>query len=318
MRKLILVLSLIFVSLLTWAPLAYAADLVVKIEEPKSPTNKHDFKLGFVALDVQGRAVSVDCYFKKPSGSFSLFETKSLAPGGDSDYCQVTPSQISERGTYNFYVTAKAGADSTTSSTVSVEFDDVAPGTPTNYSKEQQPDACSFKVKFKTADDGGETSRVELYRSENQSFAADASTHVASLSIGSNQNGEFYTTLPDCTKTYFFAIRAFDGHGNGSGVVGDTGTAVTTPPTEAEEETTAIPVDDSQVSRAPQDTGEKILGEKVDGDEEAEETPPSIAGDKTAAEIAGKFPWTKVFIGIVMAGAFLGVLIFFLRHSDEN
>lgn len=277
MRKFILA---ILAFMILGASEALAAGLTVKVEVPGSPTNKRDFRLGFVALDIQNRSVAVDCYFRKPGGSYVKWETKSLPAGGDSDYCQVDSGEISERGTYDFYVVATAGGETVTSDTVSVEYDDVGPGTPVSYSKEPQPDGCSYKIKFKTADDSGETARVELYRSENPSFGVDGGSRIASQGIGSNLEGEFYTSLPDCGKKYYFAIRAFDGHGNGSGVIGDIDGVVTV--TEGGEVTGAIPVGESMVSQAG---GQGAVGGQVLGEEEDGEGEVTVSGEAASDEV---------------------------------
>lgn len=133
---------------------------------------------------------------------------------------------MSTAGTYGFYVTATAGSVTETSSTVNVEYKTDVPSTPGNYNKEQLG-SCQYKISFKTADDGGKTSRVEAYRSDQTSFTAEDSTRVGTVWIGSNMDGSFIDTVPDCGKGYYYVIRAFDGAGNGSGVTGDSVTKVT-------------------------------------------------------------------------------------------
>jgi len=81
---------------------------------------------------------------------------------------------------------------------------------------------------FRTADDGGKTTRVEVYRSENTSFTADSGSRRTTISIGSNQNGSYNDIVGDCNKTYFYVLRAFDSADNGSGLVGDSVTVTTT------------------------------------------------------------------------------------------
>lgn len=200
----------------------YASELSVNIETPFSSTNKKDFYIGFVALDIKNRPITVKCFAKRPGESFVQFDsTKNLQNGGTSDNCHVTDGVVAGVGTYQFFVTATADSSTQNSATVSVNFDDLAPGVPINYFRQTQPDGCSYKISFRSANDGGETVKVVLYRTDTLPFTADNSTKIQEIGIGSDQDGSFFATKSDCSKTYYFALRAFDSHGNGSGLVGD-------------------------------------------------------------------------------------------------
>ncbi len=199
------------------------ASTSVRLEQPKSPTNQSSFDLTFVALDTDDNAISVQCFKKGPSdGSFSQFgSTISLSAGGNTDTCPVDSSVLNQQGTYAFYVTANNGSSTISSDTVTVDFNNSSgPGTPSDYSKDH-PSSCEYKISFKSADDSGKTVKVELYRSDSTSFNIDSGSRVQSMAIGSNTTGTFTDNVPDCSKSYYYAIRAFDSAGNGSGVVGD-------------------------------------------------------------------------------------------------
>lgn len=101
------------------------------------------------------------------------------------------------------------------------------PTTPGSYSK-TKVSSCQYKISFKTASDNGKTSRVEIYRSDATSFNLDGSSRVANINIGSNQDGSFEESVPDCNKTWYYVLRAFDSLGNASGIVGDSVTTVST------------------------------------------------------------------------------------------
>ncbi|MDO8498850.1 MAG: hypothetical protein Q7S44_03630 [bacterium] len=257
LKRFIETISLLFASLFI-TQLAYAANLSLRVEQPKTPTNQSSFNITFVALDLQNNPITVKCYKKGPSDSdFTQFGSDiNLIAGGDTDSCQVDSSILSAEGSYIFQVKATDGSEDAQKE-VTVEYKTSGPDTPVSYSKEQT--ACQYKIKFKTADDGGKTSKVEVYRSENTNFTADGSTRVATVWIGSNQEG---SSLVDgeCGKTYYFAIRAFDGAGNGSGIIGDsetkivTTTVVNTTPTPG---AGAIPISESSLSQG------EILGEEA-------------------------------------------------------
>ncbi|MFC1649194.1 hypothetical protein ACFL2C_00590 [Patescibacteria group bacterium] len=263
--KILLLTAAVYLGLAT--AVNAAGSLLVRIEEPGSPVGTKNFQVDFVASDIEGRTIGVECYVKKPGGSFVVFDSKSLPAGGSSGVCQVTESHMGGVGTHDFYIKATAGSDVVTSSTVSVDFDDASPGTPSNYSRETIS-SCQYRVKFRTASDGGVTTKVVLYRSDTTPYTADNGTKVGDIGIGSDQNGEIINTVPDCTKTYYYSIRAFSSSGIGSGITGDPdATTFTEPTTETGEAGSgAIPTEDSQVT---EDTG-KILGDTTDDDPEGD------------------------------------------------
>lgn len=230
MRKTFAIITTILAGLMLTGSVFAATNVSVQMEQPKTPTNINELKLTVVTLDRLGRSVTVKCYKKGPSdGGFIQFGSDIVITpnGGNSVTCDTNSSIITNEGTYAFQATADAGDGAVTSNTVSVLYSTSGPGTPINYSKETA-NSCDYKIKFRTADDGGKTVKVEVYRSENTSFGLDAGTRVDTLSLGSNTDGQSITTKPNCSKTYFFAVRAFDINGNGSGSIGDVEVHTTT------------------------------------------------------------------------------------------
>jgi hypothetical protein len=189
------------------------AEMTVSMEQPESAVQTTNFKVGFVALDISERTLTVKCY-----ANGVLYDTHTTIAGGSSGDCQVNSTAMPTEGTYDFYVTAEAEeAPLVTSNHESVTFVSGGPGKPHNY--ERDDSACRDKITFRTDDDGGRTVGVEVYRSTNKTFTAD--TPVATLAIGSNTNGEIVVFPPDCNEDYYYAIRAVDASGFGSGFVGD-------------------------------------------------------------------------------------------------
>ncbi len=227
MRKLlsyfILVISTLFITQAT-----FAAGLSIRLEQPKTPTNQTEFDITFVTLDLTGRDVTVKCYKKGPTDSdFVAFgTTQTFADGGNTGVCPVTSSILNAKGTYTFKATATADAE-TVEDSVSLAYNNEGPGDPTGYLKERV-NTCDYKIKFHSADDGGKTVKIEVYRSENKTFTADSGSRVDTIILGSNTDGQSITTPPTCSKEYYFAIRAFDSAGNGSNIVGDSEITVTT------------------------------------------------------------------------------------------
>jgi len=198
----------------------FAENLTVRLGQPKSPTNQNNFKLTFVALDIDGGDITVRCYKKSPSDSnFIKFDSdKPLIPGGNTDSCQVDSNIVNNSGTYSF----KVIANSKESNVVSVNYNTAGPSNPGSYSKEKI-NSCEYRIKFRTADDG-KTTKVELFRSDTLSISIDSGHKVASQNIGPNQEGQFVIGSPDCNKEYYFALRSVDGSDNASGIVGDSST----------------------------------------------------------------------------------------------
>jgi hypothetical protein len=259
MRSLGVLLAFAFITGFLITGKTFAADLDIRLEDQTSPTGQDNFKLSFTTLDILGRDVQVKCYKKAPTETdFVQFDgTKSLPGGGGSGACSVDQSIVNQQGTYQFYTIAQAGADEQTSEVISVDYDtEAGPGTPVSYDKSKS--GCTYTISFKTADDEGETARVELYRSEDTDFPIDAGTRVASTDIGSNDTAEFEDTPGDCGKEYYYAIRAFDTAGNASGVVGDTIINVTTITTTTTDGGTTDNATTEQADTGTGDTGGAI------------------------------------------------------------
>lgn len=201
----------------------------VRLGKPKSPTNQNYLKLTYVALDSDNREITVKCFKKGPSESiFSQFDSaKTMIPGGNTDTCLVDSNILNTQGDYSFYVTGEIGSELVKSNEVSLTYNTQAPGEPGDYSKEKI-NSCDYRIKFKTSADNGKTIKVQLFRSDTFSIAVDGNNVIASQNIGSNQNGEFVNTVPDCNKNYYYVIRSVDSSDNVSGTVGDSFTTTTT------------------------------------------------------------------------------------------
>lgn len=209
-------------SLLITGQVYAAKQVTVRVSQPKSPTNQTSFDLKFVALDLQGRTITVKCLKQGPTdGGFTQFGSdQSFAGGGNSGLCSV--SGMGEQGTYTFKVESKAGdgvGDNFDDETTSVVYDSTGPGDVKDYNKSKN--ACEYKIHFKTADDAGHTVKVELYRSDTVPFDANSGSRIQTIAVGSNETKDTTDTPPDCSKSYYYAARAFDSAGNGSALVGD-------------------------------------------------------------------------------------------------
>lgn len=283
-------------------------NISVQIETPKSPSDTGIFKIGFVALDIQGRNLTVKC-FKAPSDVIP--DDFVVHAGGNSGNCLVNLPD----GTYNFFVEAYDPSNSSNfgqSGTVTVEINTGVPGTPLNYDR----DGDSCNLTFTTANDGL-TSKVELYRSIHDTFTADASTFATEVAIGPNLPGSLTDPLGNCGD-YFYAIRAVSAAGIGSDFVGDEDINVetTTNTTTTTNETIirtggAIPVTG----------GGAVAGENVGGTEEGgTQTEQGVQGaESEAGQVAGEglFSGNGKYwlLGILAA---LGLIYYAYRRSKRK
>lgn len=233
MLKKFIVLTIAVCMGLAMTDSVYAAKNVsVRIQQPKSPINQDNFSVGFAALDLQGRTVTVKCFQKGPSdGGFSQFgPTQTFTDGGNSGTCTVDNSVVNDgEGTYALRVVATAGdgtGDNYDEETATVTFDTSGPGDLRDYSK-NKTNACEYTIHFKTANDSGATVKAELYRSDAVPFNADGGSRIQVISIGSDEAKDVTDTPPDCGKTYYYAVRAFDAAGNGSALIGDNVSTIT-------------------------------------------------------------------------------------------
>jgi len=201
----------------------FAGALSVRIEQPKTPTNQNSFDVVFVTLDFnKTEDITVTCWKQGPGeATFTQFGSpQTFTGGGNTGVCPITSSIFTTKGDYAIKAIATSTGGETTEDSAVVTYNNEGPGDPTGYSKERT-NVCDYKIKFHTADDGGKTTKVEIYRSENKSFGVDSGSRVDTITIGSNTDGQSITTPPSCSKDYYFGIRAFDSAGNGSNVVGD-------------------------------------------------------------------------------------------------
>lgn len=307
---------------------AWAATLSVQIETPEAVMATPNFKIGFVTLDVLGRALTVECYKDADAVPYASY-TLASAFGGNSGNCQVDSSVLSVDGTYEFFVRAIAsdeGSETVESTHVMVTLATSAPGTPHSYDRNDT--ACQNIITFTTADDGGKTVKVELFHSFSTTFTADASTKVAEQAIGSNVAGSFTQPAPECSNDTFYALRAVDAFGHGSSFVGDkdvhvdtrtvqiTRTTAATLPGGTATSSGAIPVANDGAGAAVQGattSDEEVAGAQSQGGEGA------VLGEATeesASSVAGASSWMKEHPWLAALAAFVGLMLGYYAYQS--
>jgi hypothetical protein len=200
---------------------SYAQDLsMIKLEQPESPTRSTQIKATYVAYDISGAELDVQCMVK-PVASATFTSVLVADKTASSSFCEIDYALIPTDGIYDIKV--QNGA---VSSTVQVEIDRTAPPAPT-YLK-LTPETCKNRIDFTTLVDKDIKTTIDIFRGESTTFVAGPLTILESVEVNSGASGSSAVfTSPDCSKTYYYAIQAVDSVGNRSGFVGDVGTNVT-------------------------------------------------------------------------------------------
>lgn len=306
---------------------ANAAGLAVKMEEPEAIVNDANFKIGFVALDIEGRTLDVRCYRE---GDGLPFEVVSVPAGGSSGNCQINSTIMPADGDYAFYVdvvTTSGAPENKESTHYSVKLMTTTPGVPHDYDRNDA--SCMNTITFITAADSGKTVKVELFRSLATTFTADAGTKVAELAIGSDTAGSFSLPAPGCSNDSFYALRAVDAYGFTSAFVGDkdrnvdTHTVTNTKTTTIPGTTTttgAIPVTSSAgAAGGAEGTEGAVQGVETTEPETGEEGIGSVLGDTVAegetegGSFLNRHPWYSLLIILVVLG-----IIYYVYHKRRN
>ena len=279
------------------------SDILIRMEKPKAAANG-GFVIDFVVLDTAATAdISAQCQVQKPGASdFLTFSTIEIQKGGDSGQCSVGSGELSDQGAYVFRVKA----DGTTGAEYTVEYDATMPGRPKYIEKDEKND-CLNEVTFRTAADGGQTVRVELYRADDDSYIADATTRIADISIGSDVKYVYTDALSggNCDRDFRYSVRAFDEAGNVSPIR-------TEEVTETEKVTryedvaagvtgsvTLTPGVASEAGSALEGTGNGSEETEVIGEVAGQET--GVEGVVEGAETAQG--GSKIWIWVIIAGA---------------
>jgi uncharacterized repeat protein (TIGR01451 family) len=286
------VVAILMFGVLSMGQAKAAENIVVRMEDPKSPAIE-TFSITFVVMDlVGGRDISYDCYNNTPSdsGTYNIFDYGTIkTSGGNSAVCDVTDSVLNDNGDYSFYVVVKEeeSEDEAPSNIALVTYDSEGPGKPKYIEKDKKSD-CKNEITLKTSNDGGETSYVEVYKDTDKEFTVGDGNRIKTITLGSDEkysfNDEFFGS--DCGKKYYYAVRAFDTSGNASSVRSEEITETTTKTIEGStEETQGALSSEGQVLG----TGGSADGVKVvlEGSSTGSEEEGSVLGEETTESTQG-------------------------------
>lgn len=208
----IIVAWLIFLGLGTQVQ----AQLVVRLNQPTSPTRASQLELGYTALTTSGEQITASCLVRMPGqDSYTTFATSQLKVGGNSGVCNYP---LTNQGEYFFQVRTVTASATTTSNTVSVVYQTNNPDRIENFSQ-SRADGCGYHIKFKTPGDNRVT-KIEIYRSDKREFSTGEANKVHERAVTTNQEVEFTDTTAECGKDFYYAVRTLDGAGNASDLVG--------------------------------------------------------------------------------------------------
>ncbi len=278
-----------------------ASSLAVRIEQPEALSNDNTIKVGFVALDLEGRDVSVQCLKKGPGdGSFVDFGTTiNLGSGGNSGDCNVGSAILNADGTYEFKVEATAEEEVIESEAASMTLDTVGPDMITGYEKSKN--ACEYTLNLTTASDG-QTSAVQIFRSTERTFVANSSTLVVELPATPGQVIEYVDNVSNCNLEYFYAIRALDNADNSSDFVADSLVEVT--PGVVDEDRQEG--EDGEVAGSETESDDGAV--KGEADNEEDENQGNTPGEETKVTSTGGDNNVMWIVGIILGGAVVWLL----------
>ena len=302
-------------ALFLFAGSSFAATSV-RLQSPSANTNNTSLSLTFVAQTTSKNDIDVLCYKQGPSDG-SLVAVGSLihlSNPGNTNTCNVNLDE--GNGTYQFKVTATAtGSDPTEnaeSSVVSTNYNNSKPGTP-QYIGKDKISACVNRIKFQTADDGGKTVKVEIYRADKTSFDVNDGSKLGTVTVGSNQYREYDDTLSSCDTVFYYALRAFDIYGNASDVVGDSNVTfnVTNPTTVTQQGAIPVGGNGGNGSVLGTETGSNGSNSKeVLGTESAQPTATPATTEASKNPIANGLNWVmghktiSIFVLVLLGLAF--------------
>ncbi len=237
------------------------AKVSVRLEEPKIGITDREFNITYVALSIPVKPITVQCQYSLDGVNFSNFDISKTTNSGD---CKVDQSIVTGSGTYYFKAIASTtDGEGAESEVVTVKVAD-KPSPVTEYSKEKT--VCTYTLKFKSS-----TSKVQIFRSDNQkSFYADDTTLITKpyLTVTPNALSTYTDTPADCSKEYYYAVRAVDEYSNVSALVTDNVVTV---------------VEQTQTSTSQE--SEEVAGEETTTQQEQETTSTGeVAGEETTAQ----------------------------------
>lgn len=323
MKDKTLMLAVIVTGMMFLGADAQAMAPAIRLAQPTTPTEIKNQNIAFSVLDIDNRLVTVDCYKKGPADSdWVKFSTVGLPSGGSSGVCAIN---LDIDGGYDFYTEATAGGEVSKSKTVSLVLNTAVPGTPRKYNR----NGGSCSVSFTTADDGGLTGKVVMYRSKNTEFVADNSTKVQEGNFGSNIEGVLTDPNDNCDD-YYYAIQAVSEGGIGSDFTGDEDVDVETRTrtrTVYEENIVytgggAIPVEETEgtiTEEAGATATEGGVTEEGAVQGEATEGALSEGAETEQGKVAGMFSEKNSKYGWVLVGlAVLGATYYVMRRRAKK
>ncbi|MBP8979015.1 choice-of-anchor K domain-containing protein [Candidatus Dojkabacteria bacterium] len=297
-------MALSFVTLLTPnRVLAADSDIQVRIMQPATPTNKTSFNVGFVALDLNNKEVTVECY-----KDGTLFKT---IPNANAGNC---PATVDASGTYTFYVIAKSASGEQKSEDAIVVVDLVKPSPVIDYSK------AGNVIKFKTGNDA-KVVKVEIHRSTTPKYTANESTRVKTMNVEPNEEYSWTDTTAEAGKTYYYALRTVDAIGNTSTIVSDpevvevpaatTGTATTIATTNTRTGDVAGQTDTKKEGEVAGETDDITEGEDTEV-KKTEEGKEKVDIKETGKNILSKWYFWVIVVVVI------GGVAFYVRKQKSN
>ena len=292
--------------------LANPGQWAVQLSTPFSATlgksNTRTFTVGMSASSVNTPEIlTVKLY--QNGVLVNTFADTTASYGGSWSQTVTAPAD----GTYTYkLVGSNSNGDPDKIVETAVSVDATAPSAATYLGKTQA--GTSYTVNFSAPND--DVSEVRVFASTATSFAANSSTQVAVVAVTAGQKASVTYNAPDAASRYF-AVQAFDSHGNGSTLTGDAivvsnGSATTS----SASATTGGRGGGASASRSastiPGGVVESTQKNNDDKNKEANKTSNVASANKKTTN------WTTVFVTLGILGALYAGYKWFMENAEKE
>ena len=311
MKRLLATITAGGILLAPTAVLANPAGWTSQLSTPFSATggkaNTRSFSLSVSATSVNQAEVLTVNVLQNGTLIGSFGETASTYGGSWGQAVSVASD-----GVYTFSATtSNSNGDPAKTVEATVNVDTTAPAAPTYLGKTQSGN--TYEVKF-TTPSSSDVSEVRVYAATTTSFTANSSTQVGKVSVTSGQSVSFAYSAPDSVPRYF-AVQAFDGHGNASALSGDSvvtpGSAATTT------NNTATGASASQTNNSTATTTPVPAG-VVESTQKKNEASKKDSTSNVASSDKKKTDWNTVAVTLALLGALYVGYQWFMQKADKE
>ncbi len=314
MKRLLSTLATIAILAVPGAAFANLANWTLQLSSPFAATagkaNTRNFNLSVSTSSVNAsEVISVSVF--QDTALLGTFSESDSSFGGSWSQAVSVPAD----GSYTFTaVASNNNGDPTKTVETTVNVDTSSPSAPTYLGKTRAGN--NYEVRF-TAPTTGDVVEVRLFSATTTSFTANSSNQVGSVAVAPGQTTSFTYNAPDA-GTRYFAVQAFDAHGNGSTLSGDSvvvpgSAASTTSSSNANSNSTT-----SQQSNLSVGSSSTQPAGLVEASQENKANKKDAADSVASADKKNKTSWATVAITLAALAALYAGYQWFMQKADKE